>query len=779
MERHLLFFTIFIFFFLTSPLDSSQKWDGVVITESDYQSLRAIKNELVDLRGALRSWNDTGNAGVCSGGWAGIKCAKGQVILIQLPWRGLGGRLSEKIGQLPGLRRISLHDNLIGGTIPWSFGFLRNLRGVHLFNNRFSGSIPPSIGNCPVLQALDLSNNSINGVIPSTVAKSNKLFRLNLSYNGLSGSIPASLFSSPSLVFLSLDHNNLSGSIPVARNQLQILTLDHNLISGEIPMSLGSVSSLQRLDLSNNAINGTIPKSFSNLSSLVWLNLESNLLSGGIPEAVDRMQNLTVLNLKNNRFQGQIPENLSNLSAITQLDLSQNNFSGEIPSSLSQLSNLNSFNVSYNNLSGPVPLLMARKFNQSSFVGNLQLCGYSPSTPCISPAPNLPPSAPSPESPKKNHHKLSTRNLILIVAGSIGGFLLLLCCCLLCCLMRRRKRTRSSSKEKDGVPAAAGGGKAEKAADVESGGEMGGKLVHFDGPFMFTADDLLCATAEIMGKSTYGTAYKATLEDGNQVAVKRLREKITKGEREFENEAGAIGKIRHPNLLALRAYYLGPKGEKLLVFDYMPRGSLSSFLHARGPETTIDWATRMNIITGITRGLNHLHTRENIIHGNLTSSNVLLDEQTNASIADFGISRLMTAAAATNVIATAGALGYRAPELSKLKNASTKTDVYSLGVIILELLTGKSPAEPTNGQDLPRWVASIVKEEWTNEVFDLEISKDLPTIGDELLNTLKLALHCVDPSPSARPEVEQVLLQLEEIKPEVAVQPPPAAETTD
>lgn len=174
----------------------------------------------------------------------------------------------------------------------------------------------------------------------------------------------------------------------------------------------------------------------------------------------------------------------------------------------------------------------------------------------------------------------------------------------------------------------------------------------------------------------------------------------------------------------------------------------------------------MTIAMGVARGLNFLHTQENTTHGNLTSSNILLDEQTNAHIADFGLSRLMTAAANTNVIATAGTMGYRAPELSKLKNANTKTDVYSLGVIILELLTGKSPGETTNGMDLPQWVASIVKEEWTNEVFDLELMRDAASIGDELLNTLKLALHCVDPSPSARPEVQQVIEQLEQIKPD-------------
>ncbi|KAM3222743.1 inactive leucine-rich repeat receptor-like protein kinase IMK2 [Capsicum annuum] len=156
---------------------------------------------------------------------------------------------------------------------------------------------------------------------------------------------------------------------------------------------------------------------------------------------------------------------------------------------------------------------------------------------------------------------------------------------------------------------------------------------------------------------------------------------------------------------------------------------------ARGTETTIDWPTRMRIAIGITKGICFLHTKENIIHGNLTSRNILLDEQNNPKIADVGLSRLMTTAGNTNVIATAGTLGYHAPELSKIKNASTKTDVYSLGVIILELLTGKSPSEAMDDLDLPQWVASIVKEEWTNEVFDVELMRDAPNIGGEFLNT--------------------------------------------
>ncbi|CAI0398027.1 unnamed protein product [Linum tenue] len=703
--------SFFFFHLLLIQSVLGQDWDGVVVTQADFQVLQSFKQELIDPKGFLRSWNDSGY-GACSGGWAGIKCAQGQVIVIQLPWKGLGGKLTDKIGQLQALRKLSLHDNVVTGTIPQTLGVLPDLRGLQLFNNRFSGSIPPTLGSCRLLQNLDLGNNLLAGRIPDRLANATKLFRINLSYNSLSGPIPPSLTHSPSLAYLDLQHNNLSGSIPDSWGS------SFSSKNKAFPPPV-----LQYLAIAHNSISGSIPLSLSNLSSLQVLELESNLLDGQIPEGMGNLQNLSILNLRRNQLAGPIPVTLGEIPTLTRLDLSENKFSGEIPHSLANLSRLSSFNVSYNNLSGPVPTELSSKFNSTSFVGNIQLCGYSGATPCPSPPPS---SQIIPTQLPKKKKKLSTKDIILIAAGALLIALLILVCVLLCCLARKR----TAAKAKEGQPstaartAAAGVAGGEKgapptAAEVEAGGETGGKLVHFDGPLMFTADDLLCATAEIMGKSTYGTVYKATLEDGSQVAVKRLREKITK------------------------------------VSNYA----------ARGPETPIDWPTRMKIAQGMTRGLLYLHNNENIIHGNLTSSNVLLDERNESKIADYGLSRLMTAAANTNVIATAGALGYRAPELSKLKKANTKTDVYSLGVIILELLTGKSPGEAMNGVDLPQWVASIVKEEWTNEVFDVELMRDATEIGDELLNTLKLALHCVDPTPSARPEVQQVLQQLEEIRP--------------
>ncbi|KAK8921978.1 putative leucine-rich repeat receptor-like protein kinase IMK3 [Platanthera zijinensis] len=681
-RSHLPLFIRIAAFLLFIPF-SIPSWDGIIITQEDYDGLLAFKHAINDPQSFLRSWNSTGLS-ACSGQWVGIKCVRGKVIAIQLPWRELSGRITEKIGQLTALRKLSLHDNAIGGQIPSAIGFLRDLRGIYIFNNRFSGEIPPSIGNCIALQTLDLSHNLLAGSIPSSLSNSSRLYRLNLSLNNFTGSIPDSLSILPSLTYLLLQHNNLSGSIPKSFGRLLFLEdmiLSNNKFNGSIPEEFGLLSRLTTLDLSSNFFSGSLPVSLSKLSSLTLLNLENNKIGGKLQVSIGRLKNLSSLSLKRNNFDGEIPETLGDISSLSQLDLSENRLAGKIPPSFDRLTNLTFFNVSFNNLSGQVPPLLSKRFNSASFLGNNQLCGYS---------------------------DLAT-----------------------------------------------------------SGSDVGGKLVHFDGPLAFTADDLLCATAEIMGKSTYGTMYKATLEDGSQVAVKRLRERIARNQKEFEAEVNILGKIRHTNLLALRAYYVGPKGEKLLVFYYMPKGSLAAFLHARGPETTIDWLTRMRIAMGAAHGLRHLHVTSGIIHGNLTSFNILLDEDTTPKIADFGLSRLMTASANSNVIAAAGALGYRAPELSKLKKASTKTDMYSLGVIILELLTGKSPGEPTNGMELPQWVASIVKEEWTNEVFDVEIMRDAAA-GDEPLNMLKLALHCVDPTPAARPEVHEVLKQMEEILPELA-----------
>ncbi|TVU26798.1 hypothetical protein EJB05_29362, partial [Eragrostis curvula] len=305
-----------------------------------------------------------------------------------------------------------------------------------------------------------------------------------------------------------------------------------------------------------------------------------------------------------------------------------------------------------------------------------------------------------------------------------------------------------------------------KAREVKQQLEQISKLVHFVEPLACTADDLLYAPLKTMHKGWSMTKYTASLKDGSEMELRFLMRENIKGHNKFKAEAEVLGKIRHPNLRALRAYYMRPNGCKMLVLEYMPKGNLSVFLHGRGPNTPLDWLTRMTIAKGTARGLAYLHDEMSIIHVYLTAGTIYLDEQLNPKIVDFEMSRLMTADSNSKMLVVVGKLGYSAPELSKVEEANTKTDVYSLGVIILELLTGKSPEVRTNGMGLPQWVECKVKEERTNEVFDLVLQYTATDIvKEELMDTLKLALQCVDRSPSVRPKAREVLWRLEQISP--------------
>ncbi|KAI7727751.1 hypothetical protein M8C21_013141 [Ambrosia artemisiifolia] len=328
----------------------------------------------------------------------------------------------------------------------------------------------------------------------------------------------------------------------------------------------------------------------------------------------------------------------------------------------------------------------------------------------------------------------------------------------------KTKREEAKQKEAEGHGgSAATVDKGSALPPADNAMKTKDRPVHIDGTMSFTLDDILRASAEVMGRSTYGTYYKANLETGDRIAVIKLRGEFTKNQTEVEVELNLLRKYSHPNLLKIMAYYLNKEDK----YDYMPKGSVAAFLHGQGSKPWVDWPTRMRIAKGVARGLHSLHTHHNIIHGNLTSSNVFLDENINPKISDFGLSQIIRAVPYLYISTTAGVLGYRAPERFKLEKADTKTDVYSFGVIMLELLTGKSPGKMED-RDLPKWVGSIIESEWISEVLDLELLRYTPLDEDEMVNTLQLAMDCVSKLPDRRPDVQQVLQQLEEIRSETA-----------
>ncbi|TKY69336.1 Leucine-rich repeat receptor protein kinase [Spatholobus suberectus] len=272
----------------------------------------------------------------------------------------------------------------------------------------------------------------------------------------------------------------------------------------------------------------------------------------------------------------------------------------------------------------------------------------------------------------------------------------------------------------------------------------------------------------MLGKGPFGTAYKAVLDDGTVVAVKRLKDVSVRGKREFQQRMEVLGSLRHCNVVSLRAYHFS-QDDKLLVSDFMPNGSLSWLLHGnRGPgRTPLDWTTRLKIAAGAARGVAFIHNSCNshspnhkLTHGNIKSTNVLVDVAGNARVADFGLSIFAGPSSSRSN-------GYRAPEAPDGRKQTQQSDVYSFGVLLMEMLTGKCPSAVDGGaaaaEDLPRWVRSVVREEWTAEVFDLELMRYKDT-EEEMVALLQIAMACTATAPHQRPRMSHVVKMIEKVR---------------
>ncbi|CAI9097848.1 OLC1v1034359C1 [Oldenlandia corymbosa var. corymbosa] len=576
------------------------------------------------------------------------------------------------------------------------------------------------------------------------------------------------------------------------------LTLPSLNLRGPID-SLSALDQLHLLDLTDNRLNGTLsPLLLCHNLKLIYLS--NNDISGEIPPEISSLRRLLRLDISNNNLRGPIPSQVSNLSRILTLSLENNALSGTVPASLASLTQLKSLNLSNNEFYGNVPPELLKKFGEDSFIGNEGLCGNSPLPQC-SPGKSGPsnsnPSETVPSNPsslpnstvtlptekhlgKHSHRKLSNGAFVAIVVSTavalliIVSFLIAHCC-------GRYSRDGSSMAGSEIGKRRSSSYSGEKRVYANNGGDSDGTnttdrstLVFFDRRKQFELEELLRASAEMLGKGSLGTVYKAVLDDGCTVAVKRLKDANPCARKEFEQYMDVIGKLKHPNIVKLRAYYYA-KEEKLLVCDYMPNGSLHSLLHGnRGPgRIPLDWTTRISLVLGAARGLARIHEEyatSRIPHGNVKSSNVLLDKNGVACISDFGLSLLLNP---VHAIARLG--GYKAPEQAEVKRLSQKADVYSFGVLLLEVLTGRAPSqypspsrpprmeEEEQGVDLPKWVRSVVRDEWTAEVFDQELLR-YKNIEEELVSMLHVAMACVVPQPEKRPTMAEVTKLIEEIR---------------
>ncbi|TKW26711.1 hypothetical protein SEVIR_3G208000v4 [Setaria viridis] len=531
---------------------------------------------------------------------------------------------------------------------------------------------------------------------------------------------------------------------------------------GPIPGgTLGKLDALEVLSLRSNRLTINLPPDVASIPSLHSLYLQHNNLSGIIPSTLS--SSLTFLDLSYNSFNGEIPLKVQDITELTALLLQNNSLSGPIPDL--HLPKLRHLDLSNNNLSGPIPPSL-QKFPASSFLGNTFLCGFP-----LEPCPGTPPSpiSPSPQNGRRSIWKKLSRGVIIAIAAGVGAIVLLLIIILLVCIFKRKKDAEPGAASSSSKGKAIAGGRAEKSkAEYSSGIQEAerNKLFFFEGcSYNFDLEDLLRASAEVLGKGSYGTTYKAVLEDGTTVVVKRLKE-VVAGKREFEQQMELIGKVcQHQNTVPLRAYYYS-KDEKLLVYDYVPLGSLSAALHGNKAvgRNPLDWETRVKIALGTARGMAYLHGEVGgkFIHGNIKSSNILISQELSACVTEFGLAQLMAPPHVHPRL-----IGYRSPEVLETKKPTQKSDVYSFGVLLLEMLTGKAPLRSPGREDsiehLPRWVQSVVREEWTSEVFDVDLLRH-PNVEDEMVQMLQVAMACVAVVPDERPRMEEVVRRIEEIR---------------
>ncbi|XP_062195275.1 probable inactive receptor kinase RLK902 [Phragmites australis] len=550
------------------------------------------------------------------------------------------------------------------------------------------------------------------------------------------------------------------------------LRLPGKRLSGTIPMgTVGNLTALQKLSLRFNAISGGIPADVGNCAELRGLFLRGNQLTGAVPEGFFWLAVLKKVDLAGNRLTGGVSLQFNRLKQLDTLYLEGNDFFGTLPAGL-YLPKLSLFNVSFNALlTGPVPASLAR-MPANSFLGT-GLCG-SPLTACTNSTPPAPLPSPSAGSDSKSG-KLSRWAIVGIIVGAV--LIILLIIGFVACLGRRR---------------AAAGRPAGAAADVHEGSapitvtmartdrdavkqshspplarEMisdGNKLVFLgNAPERpYDLETLLRASAEVLSKDALGTTYRATLDGGDPVlAVKRLRA-VHLPEHEFHDKAAVLGALHHDNLPRLRAYFYS-REEKLLVYDFVGAGSLSALLHDDGAEgcARLDFTERARIALVAARGVAFIHRGgSKSSHGNIKSSNIIVTAtRDGAYVADYGVAQLVGAAA----LPRHGA-GYRAPEVKDARSVPQSADVYSFGVVVLELLSGRAPAhalpDGADGVDLPRWVRSVVQEEWTSEVFDATIANE-PGVEQEMMRLLQLGMECTEQRPDRRPSMAEVEARIE------------------
>uniref|UniRef100_A0A5B7AY51 Putative receptor-like protein kinase HAIKU2 n=2 Tax=Davidia involucrata TaxID=16924 RepID=A0A5B7AY51_DAVIN len=681
------------------------------------------------------------------------------------------GELPPEIGNLKKLTVFHLYNNNFSGELPSGFGDLHHLMAFSIYRNKFSGEFPEKFGRFSPLNSIDISenkfsggfpkylcengnlkyllalDNNFSGELPDTYSVCKSLERLRINQNHLSGKIPEGLWALPYAKMMDFSDNDFSGGISPhigVSTSLNQLILLNNQFSGKLPSDIGRLTQLERLHLSNNDFSGKIPSEVGTLQHLSSLFLEENSFTGSIPVELGRCARLVNLNLAWNSLSGSIPDIFSQMSTLNSLNLSGNKLTGSIPKDLQKLK-LSSIDLSNNQLSGRVPSDLLTMGGDRAFVGNKGLCIDEYSRTRVNSGMAV--------CDRVDGHKGFVRHKLLMFCIILSALVVVLCGLLL--VSYWNSKLTEPDRETD-----LGG---EKEIDPKW------KLESFH-PVEFDADEI-CNLDEnnLIGSGGTGKIYRLDLKkDGGTVAVKQLWKR--NGVKVLAAEMEILGKIRHRNVLKLYACLM-KGGSSFLVLEYMENGNLFEALHReiKGGQPELDWQQRYRIALGTAKGLAYLHHDcfPSIIHRDIKSTNILLDEDYEPKIADFGVSKTAEGSLwVSESSCFAGTYGYMAPELAYTLKVSEKSDVYSFGVVLLELVTGRRPIEEEygEGKDINYWVSTHLNDrEDVLKVLDHKVVSDL--VQNDMIKVLKLATLCTTKLPNLRPSMKEVVKMLVDAEP--------------
>ncbi|KAM1044555.1 hypothetical protein ACFX2J_035465 [Malus domestica] len=684
---------------------------------------------------------------------------------IDLSWNLLEGKIPPSIGKLRELRSLDLSYNSLNSSIPSEFGLCTNLTYLSLSSNKLNGELPLSLSNLKNLVELRLDNNLFIGqILPSLVSNWTELVSLYLQDNSFSGTISAEIGLLTQLQHLSLYSNEFSGEIPQSLgnlSQLQQLSLSDNQLTGEIPHSLGKLTQLQGLYLSDNHLTGEIPQSLGKLTQLQILYLFDNHLTGEIPQSLGKLTQLQTLYLSDNHLTGEIPWisgmldlkllSLSNnnltgvipihlflavgLTGLVYMDLSSNSLSGAIPSELCMLTELDVFNASHNHLSGEIQSALADlltlnistyDFSYNNLTGRFPTCGIFNKVPTNAFVGN---------------HGLWSRAEALTELGAISIAALFL-------MFRTRSTIRPQVIKTS-----------QNFASFEA------MILQEEVKFTFT--EVVKAVDDFhekycIGEGGFGKVYKAELQSGQVVAVKRLNTDDSNDVpaihlQSFQNEIRTLTTIRHRNVIRLYGFSTR-KGCIFLLYEYLERGSLGKALYGVEGVTELGWPTRVKIVQGLARALSYLHhdCSPSIVHRDVTVNNVLLEQDFEPRLSDFGTARLLSIDSSnwTNIV---GSLGYMAPELAYIMQVTDKCDVYSFGVVALEVMMGRHPGDMLESQ-LSESSTSMKgnADLLLKDVLDQRLEPPANELAKAVVLVMSISLACIRTRPELRPTMHFV-----------------------